>query len=266
MPGYSARHFVDGDETGLAGLGQRVDQEYLRPIPKTPSEWKRRLVQRPGVRPEGVIVVERDDGEVVGYAAVGCSGKVYDLCVSPGDEEGAFTTLLQRVERYAREQSAGQMTVAVPPGRTVLLARLKRSGYTPWLKYVMGLPLDFPRLIELVAGENLSLHKRRVRGALSIRLEKGERRFRTPAFAEELFLRVDNDGLQAGLGPIAADVTIRTDVSTFTNLILRQAGVTRAILAREVRVFPLRRVPLAVGLLSLVVMPHAWYMSVGDAV
>ena len=57
------------------------------------------------------------DSNVAGYAAVGRSGKVYDLCVDDeADMDTVFAKLVENVEGYARGCGADRVSIAVPPG------------------------------------------------------------------------------------------------------------------------------------------------------
>jgi hypothetical protein len=267
MSRYSVRTFVEGDEVELASLFHQANEKYVGFIEKTPRAWKRSFLQRPGASPEGILIVERDGTQIVGYAVVGSSGKVHDVCIrSDTDRDVILSVLLKDVERYAREQGAERVSISVPPGGRALDRELTRSGYYPWLKFLTGIPLDFAGLIEPIARENLSTGKPRVEGTLSIQLGKSGRLFRSPAHRGGLFVRIGNGDVRVAVGQPDAEVTIHTSVFTLTSIILREKGIVNSILHGELKVHPLRRLPKAVRLLSLLVLPYRWYSPGGDMV
>ena len=74
---YSIRTFRGGDESTLAALSNEVHKQYIGFVPRTAQYWKWSYLRRPDVNPEGIFIIERSEGEVIGYGVVSCSGVVH---------------------------------------------------------------------------------------------------------------------------------------------------------------------------------------------
>ncbi len=265
MAVYTIRTFEEGDEGELSELSKKASQAHLGLAPKNPQEWRRALVDRPGMETDGVFIA-LEETQIVGYAAVDSAGKVCDFCVEDREDSLRIVkTLLARVEDFARGRGAERIVISVPAQAVRWTRYLERHGYSRWLKYAAGIPLDFPALLGACLEANLARRRRPPSGSLSIELlRKGP--FRIPGTLEGLYVRVDGDDFEVQAGRREADAWVQTDFSTFTSLVFRERAIGRLLMIGGFHFAPKRRLYSSLVLLSMLRLPKDWYLSAGDQV
>lgn len=120
-----------GDEQVLADLHNRAFAAYPGTVLRTPEYWRWACVDRPGVSPEGIIILEEGDG-IEGYVVVSDDGTILEFAVDPEtDRLRVALLLLESAEQRARQTAAVRLTVNVPASDDVLAEAMARRGFGP---------------------------------------------------------------------------------------------------------------------------------------
>jgi hypothetical protein len=270
-PEYSLRAFRDGDESALAALSSAAHAGDPGFIARSPEQWRDFYLGGPEVDAQGIVVCQRSDGAISGYAVVARSGTVFELCVEDAEQAAPVRLLLEGVEAQARRSGAPRVTISIThPGRTVR-SYLAQAGYAQQERYASALPGDLLELLTPLARANFA-RRAPAPGKLEIRLVNDAPGFRM-APIDRLLLCVDRSGVELRTEGVETDVRVRVGLRTFMDLVFRtqnlrfHAQSARGAFVRgRLAIRPLWRFPEALRLLSLLVMPAGWYCPSGDAV
>jgi len=263
MPEF--RRYSLGDEERLIELWNRAYRSWGGYVTRTAAYWTWCILERPGVEPEDVLVLE-DQGCIKAYGVLGPKGGVLELAVDPDDPPRRrlvlANALIEVLEQRSRARGDEAIKFQVPGLDRVLCRALKRRGYhsLPYesLQWVLvDLAGTLSKLLthrahEIPAGWSPNFR---------IAFERGYYHF-----APHRTLRVeigpppcvDVDGAPT------CDVTVSMDLSTFTELFFGMRPF-RDVLARGgVRVEPASAAGDAEKLVALLSLRQPWYTPLSD--
>ena len=115
-------------------------RRFIQPLPQLPKRYGEFLVSRIG-RPEMVVLVAEDDGDVVGYCYAGMEGNdymalrgpagvIYDLVVDPADRrEGIGSALMDAAFAALRRLGAPRVLLFTAEKNHIAQAMFERSGF-----------------------------------------------------------------------------------------------------------------------------------------
>jgi len=137
---FRTRQYQPGDETALVELWNAAHAEYGGHVPRTVDLWKWSILDRPGVTPEDILVIDAHD-EVIAYGALGRQtgpyggiGNVLEQAVVPWLSKRTrvrvATFLVTALEDRCRSRGDELIQFALPGPETPILRVFEKAGYT----------------------------------------------------------------------------------------------------------------------------------------
>lgn len=264
---YVVRGYREGDEAPLNDLRARAYSDYSGPVRKTADQWRWCILERPGILPDDVVVVDGDSG-VAGYGVLGPRGRVLELALEPdldGNERRKLAgELLTALENRSRERGDESLTIHVPEIDQTLLHALRGHDYRPIgqsesLQWVI---VDLAGLIRRVLSHR--------RGDASVgqckdtllRLQPGNYHF---CPHDRIGIHFNSE-IEVVVAPERSDydVTIDLDMSTFTDLFFGMSKFESSVADGGLRVDPPSAVECAKSLFALLILRKPWYTVTAD--
>lgn len=257
---YQIRGYREGDESEFVRLFNRVYDKYAGFVPRTEDYWLWCCRDRPDVQSEGIIVVEeKQSGKIVGYAVVGKSGNVWELCVDANvDRKHVVSILFESVISYLRKMNIDQMVMNVLSDDSVMeeiCAQLDFFELPPDQMFV-GIT-DFEALVGVLA-KNARERLRDFRETVTFRLLNA-RSWINPVFS----VRID-DEIQVFENAVPSGFSIEVDSDVFAAILLGELKPSVAFLKRKLKVSPFWKFDKALTLLNTLRMRNSWIFSLAD--
>jgi hypothetical protein len=102
MSDYVTESFVSKDEADIVNLFNSEHAKLVGFVPRTVEYWRWCCLNRPDVDKKSVVVVKKN-GTIAGYAVVGKSGNIWELCYdSKRDGKAIVSALLTWALDYAK--------------------------------------------------------------------------------------------------------------------------------------------------------------------
>lgn len=266
-PAARIRSYREGDEGALVPLANRAYAHYAGSVPRTVEHWRWSILARPGVAAADILLLVGGEGDLLGYGVLGPGGVVLEFCLEPeltGDRRTAAARALKDALE-ARCLATGQESILfeLPRSDARVRALLAAEGY----RYEESRSLQL-LLVDVAAALTRLLEHRRGRMPHDwrpiFRFELAPGHYRVPG---ALVLRVapgESIPVSAATGGAAADVHVRTDLSTLTDLILRRTRYDEARSAGRIVVEPAAREQDARTLCAWLVLKSPWYTPPAD--
>lgn len=244
--GHSVRSFAEGDEVALCGLFNAAHGHHAGVVPRTAEYWRWSNVMRPGMRPEGIVVAERD-GEPVGYAAVDDEGTVLEMAFDPTARTGDVVRIvLDRAAAHARDSGASRMVVNVPRSDRRLRSLVRGAGFAQVGRRRMYLGVyDYGRLLEAMAAVDAG----------------GRRWFVDVAEHTEEAVRLD---VRVARDGESSRFRMTFPPGELTSVVVGRASPLLALIRRRIRVEPISMLPDAYRLLVKAAATGEWFFPLGD--
>jgi len=261
MSGYTLRNFADGDEEEIVKLFNEVYGGFGGYVPRTVEYWRWCCLKRPDVRKDGIFLVfDKETGDLEGYAVVGLSGNVWELCSKPNREDVALT-LLERATSYLEEMGVSSVNLNVPEGDEALNEACRKMGFArvDVHKMFVGV-LSFKRLISMLLEDRMEVLSKRFKEKICIRVEDA------PFWIEKsISISVNDRGVKVFEGPMDSPTfSVRTDMKTLLSILVGVLSLRRAFLSFRIRVKPFWKIPAAKLFLSSIRIKSPWYWPLGD--
>lgn len=261
MAGYELRNFVDGDEEKIVELFNDVYGRFSGYVPRTVEYWRWCCLKRPDVKKDGVFLVfDGRTGNLVGYAVVGLSGSIWELCVRPNCGDAALI-LLDRAVSYLADRGVSAVNVNVPRGDETLNEACGKMGFAKVdvHKLFVGV-LSFRKLIFILARDKADVLIKNFNGKICIMVEN------SPSWVEKVVsIRVDNGGIDVFEGAIgSATVFVKTDARTLLSVLVGALSFKRAFLGFRIRVKPFWKALVVERFLRSLRMNASWFWPLGD--
>lgn len=261
------RPFRSGDETTLVDLFNQAFRDYGGFVPRTPEHWRWSILQRPGVEPEDVRILEREaDGTVVAYGVVDRDGKVLEFAVEPTlarrHRRRLARRLLDVLEARARERGADYVRLKVPVGEAAMRAALRGGGYRE--EEIGALQLVFVDLAGFL--RRLLAHRAEEAEpdppAFRFELEPGSYRF---APHRRLLVRAGRPPeVSVDPGAVEVDGVLSCEMLTLCDVIFGRLATDDALESGAIQVRPTDRRGDAEALLRRLVIRAPWYSPIAD--
>jgi hypothetical protein len=256
---YSARTFVRGDEVALTNLFNIANRNFAGFVPRTPEYWVWCCLNRPDVNEKSVVIVNKGN-KVVGYAVVGKSGNVWELCYdSLYDGKTIVSKLLSWTLDYARSAGSDSVTLNAFEKDDVMRIACRELGFAeapPELVYFSV--LDLPSLIcEIFRARDV---KPKIDGTFWFKLNN------CPPWCDDNFgVKLENN--EASSFEEAEDspeVVVEADMTTLVACIFGTESILRAILASKVRFRPFWKALKFLKFFSVLRISSPWVLPRAD--
>jgi len=259
---YSVRSYEEGDEIQFIRLFNEVYRVYGGFVPRTPGYWRWCCLKRPDVEREGIFaVVNHRDENIVGYAIVGRSGNIWELCYDPRqDEEKIVSFLLEKATRYLEKAGATSITFNAPGEDRIINKVCRKLGFAvlPPPKMILSV-LNFRKLISLIVNSKKAELTTRFDETVLVKLKDA------PFWVDDkLFIQIGRDGVQVGDKAQSSTIQIETDVITFSSLLFGILTPFRSLIRLKVRVKPFWKTLTLLKLLSSLRMKTTWFFPLSD--
>ncbi len=261
------RPYRAGDEPAVVALWAATHAEYGGFVPRSAPHWRWNILERPGVQPEDIQIVQRPDGTIVGYGVLGPGGRVLELVVTrdkpPRTRQAIATSVARALEDRARERGFQTLRFGLPATDRMVCRALRRLGYRMEPSGSLQLVIvDLAGLVTTLLRHREGEMPAGWRRTFLLILEPGNYRF------------CPHRRLHVSIGPpavvtpnpdaLTADCTISTDLSVLTEVVFRRRTVEEVLEDGSVTVTPASRTEDAMRLLSKIVLRSAWYTPIAD--
>jgi len=258
---YEIQRYREGDATKLAELFNRVHKRYAGFTPRTEDYWIWCCFQRPDVENDGIIIVEeKQTREIVGYAVLGKSGNVWELCVdTKAPREQIMLIMFEEINGYFRKVNTDRIVINVPSDDRVMQETCRQMGLaeqTPSHMFV-GI-VDFEALIQALSKksfERMSVSKE----IITVKLLNAR-----PWINPDFSMKIENGKLEI-LPYLASDgLTVNVDSDIFASLILGKTKPLTAFVKRKLKIRPLRKIFRVLKFLDSIQIDSLWFYPLAD--
>ncbi len=263
----SPRAYRPGDEQALVAVWANSHARYGGFVPRSVSHWRWNILDRPGVHPEDIQIVQRPHGTIVGYGVLGPDGRVLEFVVateqSPRLREAIASSLARALENRARASGLKTLRFVFPQTDKAVRRALRRLGYRMEPSGSLQLVI-----VDVAGMVRAMLHHREPElpagwgPTFLLFLEPGKYRF------------CPHRRLHVSIGPPAvvtanpdidiADCTILTDLSILTEIVFGRKSVNDVVEDGSVIVTPSTRMADAATFLRQIVVRSTWYTPIAD--
>jgi putative sterol carrier protein len=257
---YVVRTYKEGDEAEFVSLFNQAYNRYAGFVPRTEDYWLWCCLDRPGVSPEGIIVVEeKHNGKIVGYAVAGKSGNIWEFCVDQNpDRKRVISMLFEGVSEYLRRVNAERIVLNIPSDDLMMQEVCAQQDFfeLPPDQMFIGVT-DFEALIVALtknAKKKLTDFKQTVTFELL-----DARPWVNPVFSMKIGAEI-----QVFPEPISTDVYIKVSSDVLASILLGETYPSKAFLERKLRVIPLWKTSKALKFLGAIRMHNSWFYSLAD--
>ena len=258
---YKVRSFEDGDEVEFVRLFNRMYADYGGFALRTPEYWRWCCLERPDVEREGLFVVVDGDESVVGYAVVGGSGNVWELCYdSERDGEGIVSLLLDKAVCYLERVGATSVTFNVLKEDQVLNRVRGKFGFAVLPPPQMFLSvLNFRKFFSVLLNSKKEELMTEFDEAVVVKLTDA------PFWVDAtFFIQINQDGVTVGSKSESPTVQVETDVITLSSLLFGKSSPFQSLIRLKLRVSPFWKIPTLLRLLSSLQVRAAWFFPLSD--
>lgn len=257
---YLVRAFVEGDETELAALFNLAHGKYVGFVPRTADYWRWCCRERPDVEKDGIIVAEeKRSGRLAGYAVLGKSGNMWELCVHPGgDRKQVLSALFDKTAEYAKEANIEQVMLNVPEDDVLMQKMCAKLDFSelPADQMFVGIA-DFEALVETLAKASV-LKLGDFKETVTFELVNA-RSLVNPAFSV-----VVDDGVKVLSEAVSGGLRIKVDSDVLAAILLGIMKPSRAFLKGKLKVRPLSKMLKALRFLEAIHVKGQWFFPLAD--
>jgi len=257
---YVLRSFVEGDEAELAALFNLAHSQYVGFVPRTADHWRWCCRERPDVEQDGIFIAEeKRSGRLVGYAVLGKSGNLWELCVHPNsDRKQVLSALFDRTAEYAREANIEQMILNVPDDDLLMQKMCAQLDFSelPADQMFVGIT-DFEVLVEVLARASVS----RLGGFKETATFEllNARSWLSPVFSVKV-----GDDVEVLPEAVSGDMRIKVDSDVLASILLGITAPSRAFLKGKLRVHPFSKTLKALRFLEAIRVKGHWFFPLAD--
>jgi len=256
---YYIRTFRQRDEVELAQLFNRIYVNFAGFVPRTPQYWVWCCLMRPDVNKESVVIVNKEK-DIVGYAVVGESGNIWELCYDPQyNGKIIVSKLLNWAIKYLEKVRSDYIVLDAPIKDDVVrevCQELNLTETTPSSMFVSI--LDFPKLICAILVNKKEMLD--IDGLFWFRL-KG-----CPSWCNNSF------GINIRAKKVSViekivdrpEILIDTDIFTLTSYIFGTENILKVIITSKMRFHPFWKIRKFLNLFSLLRIKHSWFRPRAD--
>jgi len=256
---YTTRTYIPGDETALVLLFNTEHANLAGFVPRTIEYWRWCCLKRSDVDEKGILVMEKGD-RTVGYAVVGKSGNVWELCYdSHYDAKTIVSTLLAWTLRYARSVGSDSVVLNAYTNDSLVREVCQDMDFAESPPEPMFLSvLDLPQLMcEILQAKEPSLDTDEV---FWFNLKN------CPPWCTKSFgVRLGKNGVSILEEPVSISrTTIETEMPTLVALMFGTESVLKAIIYSKVHFHPFWKISKVRKLLSILQTKTPWFIPRAD--
>ena len=266
MKGF-IRAYRAGDEGPIVDLANRNLAPYAGWTPRTVEYWQWSILQRPGVNPADVLVLE-SGGLIVGYAALLQDGKVLDFSVAIDQRRrkrrAYIKQLIQALEDSARARGCDLLSFSLPSSDRLIDTALRDAGYIVEKGQCFSLGILDPRslLQQLLSARRPQLSA--APGAFTLELTPGAY---PVLLASRLLVRLHpevrvEDISQAFEYP--SECLIRLDLCALTELVFCRVPARTLLSEARLTITPATSTEAACRLLNALIIDTDWHVPACD--
>jgi hypothetical protein len=258
---YRVRLFEDGDEMEIVRLFNSMYDGYGGFTLRTAEYWRWCCLKRPDVETRGVFVVVDEDEKVVGYAVVGSSGNIWELCYDPkrGGEE-IVSLLLSEATRYLEEVGAVSITFNAPREDRVFcnVGRVHGFAVLPPRKMFLSV-LNLGELISEIVKNRKEELTGKFDEAVLVKLKDA------PFWINNrVFIQISRDGVKVEHEPLPSTIIVETDVISLSSLLFGILSPIQSLIRLKLKVKPFWKIPTLLRLLSSLQVKAPWFFPLSD--
>jgi hypothetical protein len=257
--GYTERTYLPGDESALVHLFNDENAALAGFVPRTVEYWRWCCLKRPDVSEKGILIVEIEN-KVVGYAVVGKSGNVWELCYnSSRNAKTTVSKLLTWAENYAKSVGSDSVVLNAYVKDTLVREVSQDMDFAESPPDLMFLSvLDLPQLIcEVLQARNQDLNTNEVFWfdlkncppwcvpSFGVKLEK----------AQVTILKEPVSGSRT---------TIEAEMSTIVALMFESESFLKDVVSSKVHFYPVWKMSKVQKLFSLLKIKTPWLIPRAD--
>jgi GNAT superfamily N-acetyltransferase len=271
VSGTTIRAFMPGDEPRLVALWNAAYAGYAGYVRRTVEYWRWCILDRPGLLPADVLVLDDAARQTIGYGVLGPTDSVLELALDPAvtgaAREAAAARLMSALEDRCRARGGEAISFMLPHADDAMQRGLTRAGYrAERVPALTSTIVDVAALFELLLRHRASRIPPALPPSFRVRVERGAAR--TPAV---LVTRIE---LAPQLAVVreapdapapAADCTVATDLATLNRVVFRIETFDAAVTAGRLTVQPPTSEGAARTLLGLVTLAAPWFTPAADA-
>ena len=250
---YRIRTFMQGDEIELVHLFNRIYEDFAGFVPRTPEYWVWCCLSRPDVNEESVVIVNKEE-EIVGYAVVGKSGNVWELCYDPMyNGKIIVSNLLNWALNYLEKVGSDSVILDAPVKDDVVREVCQELDFAETMPFPMFMSvLDFPKFIcEILRSRKEMLD---IDGVFWFRLNG------CPRWSNDNFrIQIRENEVSVVEGMVESpEIVIDADMSLLISCILGIENILKAVITSKVHFRPFRKVRKFLKLFSLLQIKYPW--------
>jgi hypothetical protein len=256
---YHVRNFRQGDEIVLVDLFNRVYKDFAGFVPRTPEYWVWCCLSRPDVNEESVVIANNGE-KTVGYAVVGKSGNVWELCYDP-DYNGKMivSKLLNWILDHLESIESDSVVLNAPVKDKVVREVCQELDFaeTP-PEFMFVSVFDLPSLIcEILRNKKEMLN---TEGIFWFRL-KG-----CPSWYNDNFcIQIQKNEVSVREKIIdKPELVVDADMPTLVSCILGNENILKAIITSKVHLSPFWKIRKFLKLFSLLRIKSPWFTPKAD--
>jgi len=272
QPGLNIRSYQPGDEHSLVELWDSAHAELGGFVPKTPEYWKWCIVDRPGVEPEDIMILEHDE-RIVAYAVLAqkkkdddsYTGYVLEFAIKPSlsarQRELFANRLVIQIENRSRYRGDELLNLTVPSKDTVVVNVLEKFGYRAEALDVFQLVIvDLVVLLKQILDQRKKCFPSGQSPSFRVALQPGYYRY----------CPYESVRIELSPEPVVeestsrADYTVSTDLSTLTDIIFRRSSFNDALMSNSIKIYPEDGSEAVRSLFQLVTLNSEWYLPTVD--
>jgi hypothetical protein len=262
------RTYRNGDEIGILKLWHRAYAEYGGFAVRSVEHWLWAILNRPGVQPQDILLVESGDG-LQAYGALGPDGAILEFVVDPGrsrrERRSTLGTLLQGLEQRARDNGCDAIVCVAPASDRFVGKFLLNAGYyvRKMSFFCVGVA-DMRALIQRL----LDNRRRNLRGWRQVFLLELSQGSYQELPQSRISIEIGDDiHVTEGTGNRRgfAQCKISAEVAVMTDVIFRSASARSCLASGAITVHPPAKSPEALRLLEELSIKAPWHAPSSDA-
>lgn len=260
---YKIRTYREGDGISLAKLFNRVYKKYAGFVPRTVDYWVWCCYERPDVENEGIIIAEacmHASKNIVGYAVLGKSGNVWELCVDPkANKKQIALIIFKEINRYFRRVHADRIVVNVPNDDHVMQEVCVKMGLVEQTRGHMFVGIvDFEALIEVLR-QKICENLRSFGETFTVKLLNAR-----PWINSSFSIKIEKGELRVSPHLTSGETTIMVDSDVFSSIVLGETTPLVAFLKGKLKIRPLRKISRALKFLGAIQVDSLWFYPLAD--
>jgi hypothetical protein len=282
---FQIRTFRTGDESRLVGLANRAYTAFGGHVVRDVEGWRWSILDRPGVDPEDVMVVEAEDNAIVGYGVLGPGGVVLELCLDPdlaGRERAAVAKqLVGALEERCQSRGFEAIAFELPISDSVVDHLLVGDGYRSEETHSLTVNvIDLPGLLQKILAHHRDSLPPDWRADFLLDIAPGtypshrgtRLRVQIDDGKDVLVSEASNGFSESAEAPgstesppeVPAPIEIATDLSAITEIVFGRSSFDAAKAAGRIRVEPGDSERRARTLFELMAIKSPWYTPPAD--